>query len=244
MSLRRKRRKIYILKKILELLEDHSYTPTQLYDTVKEEAERDYYTMISKRNFWNYPKELRELGLIVRHNGKYSLSRYRKQDFANENDRVRFMEHCKVIVDWIRLIQPEMVLNELAFEPDESYNPATSPLLTEIPRPRTGLPECRMLREHLRTGYYSVYLLLQKYKKTVQRVFKDKNEDYELYIFRQFIPRFVMDELTTTTNEEAQEIRKLKKQLMGELYYLHNDVVNGNPLRGSCKHCRDKKKEE
>ena len=194
---------------IMEKFKEKPMSTVEIEQLISGKAQVD---KIVKRSVQNYMAELIALGL-VHHNseaGVYELADS-KQVFQSEYDRDIALKHSKLLTlstsEKQRLDQmnPYSALDLLAYDDKEN---------------RDVDDQC--LSQHIRTGYYELYLLLQKYRKTSCP--KEKG--------------FQLEPLSSPEErKQVKEFKDLRDLLVGKIYSIVDDVRHFIPLQGFCDRC-------
>ena len=204
---------------------------------------------IVKRSVQNYMAELIGLGLALYNSeaGAYELAENKKV-FQSKHDYDIALKHSRYLTlstsDKQRLDQtdPYLALDLLVYHDKEN---------------RDIDDQC--LFQHIKTGYYEVYSLLQKYRKIMDARGYSKYPHFPKlpkldshFDFTDLCPWEMVAEAALLQNKEkrekagnerkqAKELLDLRDLLVGKLYGIVNDVRNGIPLQGYCDSCPDRR---
>jgi hypothetical protein len=174
------------------------------------------------RSLQNYLSELIGLGLVERDTnlGIYS-SNDNKIIFQSKHDYDIAFKHSQRLVLSTRDTQrldfmfPPSALRILVFWDDN---------ITEHD------PEDGRFLQHLKTGYYDIFQLMETYRQKVKELGLSPRFD---------IPHIGEnpDRAKNISQNDLKELENLKAQLIGKVYLLVDCVKNGSPLKGSCETC-------
>lgn len=194
---------------IMEKFKEKPMSTVEIEQLISGKAQVD---KIVKRSVQNYMAELIALGL-VHHNseaGVYELADS-KQVFQSEYDYNIALKHSKLLTlstsenQRLDQMNPYSALDLLAYDDKEN---------------RDIDDQC--LSQHIRTGYYELHLLLQKYRKT--SYLKEKGLQLE--------PLYSPKE-----RKQVKEFQDLRDLLVGKISSIVNDVRHFIPLQGFCDCC-------
>lgn len=254
------------MRLILEKLEEKPSMSKEIYELVC----RGQPNKIVRRTVQNYMAELKALGL-VKYDAEarvYQLTQT-KRIFRSKHDYEIALKHAK-----------HLVLSTPYNQRFDQMNPNATLDLMVFESERDVDNKCFV--QHLRTGYFKVYALMEKYRELMDETGLSKIPSIPKFGFsgsawaeqshmagvQENIPerdfeKQVLFERTPTkgnklmirvsplfsdqaeyiyiTKEKMQEIVDLRDLLVGRIYSIVNDVINGIPLRGYCKHCPERK---
>jgi predicted transcriptional regulator len=178
------------------------------------------------RTIQNYLAELIGLELISYDsaNGVYSSNK-NKIVFQSKEDYEIALKHSQLLVlttkdrQGLDSIEPFFELRRLTFS--EDY--------------RLDVEDERFL-QHLKTGYYDIIQLMEKYKQRFKELGLNPNYDHSPKYLEELLNPSRVSENEKRVRQD-QELLDMRDLLIGRIYSLVDRVKHGIPLEGSCDAC-------